>query len=125
MAVGLASATANSLLNTLRGTAYSVTAVYVKLHVGDPGAAGASNPSAVTTRNQLTWSAASAGSMSLSALAAFSMTAAETITHISIWDAATAGNFITSGALAASKAVNSGDTLTFNSLTASFTPLAA
>jgi hypothetical protein len=125
MAVGLASATANSLLNTLRGTAYSVTAVYVKLHVGDPGAAGASNPSAVTTRNQLTWAAASGGSMTLSALAAFSMTASETITHISIWDAATAGNFITSGALAASKAVNSGDTLTFNSLTASFTPLAA
>jgi hypothetical protein len=125
MAVGLASATANSLLNTLRGTAYSVTAVYVKLHIGDPGAAGTANPSAVTTRNQLTWSAPAGGSMALSALAAFSMTATETITHISIWDASTAGNFITSGALAASKAVNSGDTLTFNSLTASFTPLAA
>lgn len=125
MAVGLASATANSLLNALRGTAYSVTAVYVKLHVGDPGAAGTANPSAVTTRNQLTWSAASGGALALSSLAAYSMTATETITHISIWDASSAGNFICSGALTASKAVASGDTLTFNSLGASFTPLAA
>lgn len=125
MAVGLASATANSLLNALRGTSYSVAAVYVKLHIGDPGAAGTANPAAVTTRNQLTWAAASGGSVSLSSLAAYSMTATETITHISIWDASTAGNFIASGVLSASKAVNSGDTLTFNSLTASFTPLAA
>lgn len=125
MAVGLATATANSLLNTLRGTSYSVAAVYVKLHIGDPGAAGTSNPSAVTTRNQLTWAAASGASIALSSLAAYSMTATETISHISIWDASSAGNFVASGALSASKSVTSGDTLTFTSLSASLTPLAA
>lgn len=125
MAVGLSSATANALLNALRGTSYSVAAVYVKLHVGDPGAAGTTNPSAVTTRNQLTWAAASGGSVALSSLASYSMTTSETITHLSIWDASTAGNFICSGALASAKAVSNGDTLTFTSLGASLSPLAA
>lgn len=125
MAVGLSSATANALLNALRGTSYSVAAVYVKLHVGDPGAAGTSNPSVVTTRNQLTWAAATGGSVAMSSLASYSMTASETITHLSIWDASTAGTFICSGALASGKAVSSGDTLTFTSLTASLSPLAA
>ncbi len=125
MTVGLASATANSFLNALRGTSYSVAAVFVKLHIGDPGAAGTANPSALTTRNTLTWSAASAGSMSLSALAAYTMTATETITHISIWDASTAGNFLASGVLSVSRAVVATDTLTFSTLTANFTPIAA
>jgi hypothetical protein len=125
MAVGLATATANSILNALRGTAYSVTSVFVKLHVGDPGAAGTTNPSAVTTRNTLTWAAASGGSMSLSSLATYAMTATETISHISIWDASSAGNFIASGALTTSKAVVNGDTISFTTLTASLTPLAA
>jgi hypothetical protein len=126
MATGLAGATAQSLLNTLRGTAYSVAAVFVQLHTADPGAAGTTAVSANTTRNTLTWNAATtAGTMTLSSLAAYTMTATETITHISIWSASTAGTFIASGALSASKAVNSGDTLTFNTLTASLTPLAA
>lgn len=125
MATGLASATANSWLNTLRGTAYSVATVFVQLHTADPGAAGTTAVSANTTRNALTWNAASGGTMTLSSLAAYTMTATETITHISIWSASTAGTFIASGVLSASKAVNSGDTLTFNTLTASLTPLAA
>lgn len=125
MAVGLSSATANALLNALRGTSYSVAAVYVKLHVGDPGAAGTTNPSAVTTRNQLTWAAASGGSVALSSLASYSMTTTETITHLSIWDSATAGNLICTGSLASPKGVSNGDTLTFTSLGASLSPLAA
>lgn len=125
MATGLASATANSWLNTLRGTAYSVATVFVQLHTADPGAAGTTAVSANTTRNALTWNAASGGTMTLSSLAAYTMTDTETITHISIWSASTAGTFIASGVLSASKAVNSGDTLTFNTLTASLTPLAA
>lgn len=125
MAVGLASATANSLLNTLRGTSYSVAAVFVQLHTADPGAAGTNGVSVVTTRNALTWAAASGGAMALSSLAAYSMTGTETITHISIWSASSAGTFIVSGALTASKAVSNGDTLTFNTLSASLTPLAA
>jgi hypothetical protein len=128
MAVGLATATANGWLNTLRGVAYTAPAgLFVKLHTGDPGAAGTANASAVTTRNALTMAAASGGSIALSSLAAYAMTATETITHISLWDTVgpSGGTFLASGTLSASKAVNNGDSLTFNTLTASLTPIAA
>lgn len=126
MTVGAAGATANAWLNVLRGTTYTgLAGLYVKLHTGDPGSAGTSNASAVTTRNALTLAAPSGGSSALSSLASYSMTATETISHVSMWDASTAGTFIASGALTASKAVNNGDTLTFNSFTVSITPIAA
>jgi hypothetical protein len=126
MAVGLATATANSILNVYRNTAFpAVAAVYMKLHIGDPGAAGAGNPAAVTTRNAITWNAPSGGSMTLLAVSGYSMTTAETITHVSFWDASTAGNFLQSAALSASQAVISGSTLNFTSATLSYSPLAA
>jgi hypothetical protein len=122
---GLAAADANSKLNVWRGTTYTGITPFCKLHTGDPGAAGTANASAVTTRNAITWSAASAGSMALSSLSGFSMTGTETISHISIWDASTAGNFIASAALTASKNVTNGDTLTISTLTVALTPIAA
>lgn len=126
MTVGAAAATANSWLNVLRGTTYTgVAGLFVQLHTADPGAAGTTAISAVTTRNALTLNAASGGSCTLSTLASYSMTATETISHVSLWTASSAGTFLASGALTASKAVNNGDTLTFNSFTLSFTPIAA
>ena len=128
MVLGAAAATANSWLLVLTGTTYTgLAGLFVKLHtsVGEPGAAGTANPSAVTTRNALTLNAPSGGSRTLSALAAYSMTATETISYVSLHDNATAGNFIASGQLAADKAVNNGDTLTFNTFTVSITPIAA
>lgn len=126
MALGASATHANAIVNVLRGIDYTgIAGLYVNLHTGDPGAAGTANASAVTTRNQLTLAAPSGGSASLSALAAFNMTATETISHFSLWTAASAGTFIGSGQLAAAKGVNNGDTLTFNSFTASITPVAA
>ena len=125
MADGFSTTFADDLLNTVRGTAYSVTTVYAQLHKGAPGAAGTANQSAVTTRVALTFNAASGGSMSLSNTPQWAMTATETITDISIWDASTAGNFLWSVALTASKSVNSGDTLQLNSCTFALTPIAA
>jgi hypothetical protein len=125
---GLAATTlANNWLNMLRGTAFTAPAAeYVKLHIGDPGAAAATNPSAVTTRVVVTHAAASAGSISLTGTPpSWTMTATETITHISVWDASSAGNFLYSAALTASKAVVNTDTLTLNTLTVSLTPIAA
>jgi hypothetical protein len=55
----------------------------------------------------------------------WSMTATETISHISFWDASTGGNFMWSVALTASKSVINGDTLSMSSLTLAFTPIAA
>ncbi len=126
MAVGATAAVLNAWLNQLRGTtATGAAGLFVKLHTADPGAAGTTAPSAVTTRNALTLAAASGGSCALSTLAAYTMTATETITHVSVWDNVSAGSFLFSAALSVAKGVNNGDTLTFNSFTVSVTPVAA
>lgn len=129
MTVGLSAVnTADKLLNTIgrTGTTFTAGSLYVKLHTGDPGATAASNASAVTTRYAVTFSASSAGSMALTSMGGtWSMTATETISHISLWDASTAGNFMWSVALTASKSVVSGDTLSLTSLTLAFSPIAA
>ncbi len=129
MTVGLATvALANHVLDHLRGgTAWTQPAgIYVKLHIGDPGSAATSNASAVTTRSQATYSAAASGAIALTGTnPSWSMTATETISHVSVWDAVTSGNFLWSAALSASKAVVNGDTLTLTSLGFSLAPLAA
>ena len=127
MTVGLAATTlANNWLNMLRGTAFTApAATYIKLHTADPGAAGTTAASAVTTRQAATFSAASAGAIALSNSPSFTMTTTETISHISVWDASSAGNFLWSAALTTSKSVVNTDTLTFTTLGVSLTPVAA
>ena len=129
MTVGLSAVnTADKLLNTIgrTGTTFTAGSLYVKLHTGDPGATAATAASAVTTRYAVTFSASSAGSMALTSMGGtWSMTATETISHISLWDASTAGNFLWSVALTTSKSVINGDTLSLSSLTLAFTPIAA
>jgi hypothetical protein len=49
----------------------------------------------------------------------------ETISHISLWDAISAGNFVLSGALTTPQAWASGNTFTLSSLTVSLAPVAA
>ncbi|AHH20875.1 putative bacteriophage protein [Nocardia nova SH22a] len=129
MTVGLHTANlANKILDHLRGgTAWSQpSGLYVKLHTGDPGSAGTSSPSAVTTRAAATFAAAASGAIALTGTnPQFSMSATESITHVTVWDAATSGNFLWSAQLSASKSVVNGDTLTLTSLAFSLTPLAA
>jgi hypothetical protein len=108
----------NALLNTLRGTSLSVADVYLKLHLGDPGEDGTSNPAANTTRQTATFAAASNGSMASNAAITWTgVPSTETYTHWSAWDASTAGNCLWSGALSASAAVAAGDTFQITSLT--------
>lgn len=113
MTVGLSTTHAHAILNVFRGTTYTAPAsVWLRLHTGDPGAAGTANASAETSRRQVTFGAPSAGSSVASAVSWTGWTAGtETITHVSLWDASTAGNFLISGALAASKTVANGDTI--------------
>jgi hypothetical protein len=120
---------ANKWLDMLGATAFSApTNTYVKLHTGDPGSAGTSNASANTTRVVLAWSAASAGSKAITATlpswAAWA-SGSETISHISVWDNLTVGNFLFSGALTASKPMTNGDTLNLTSMSIAHTPIAA
>lgn len=111
MAAGLSTAARNSILDAIgNATAFSFSAVWVKLHLGDPGSAGTSNPAATTTRQQASFAAASSGSMTTDADLLWSSVAnAETISWISLWDASSAGNFIGNAQLAASKTVAVGD----------------
>jgi len=107
-----------AFLNTLRATAFSVTTVYVKLHLGDPGEDGTLLPAANTSRQTIAFSAASAGSMASSATVTWTnVSTTETYSHWSLWDNATTGNCLWSGAFSSSAAVTAGDTFQITSLT--------
>lgn len=114
MAVGMSAYLANSLLDAVgNATAYSVTNVYIKLHVGDPGSAGTANPAAETTRKVISFGAAAAGVMSNdTAVQWTTITGSEDATHYTLWDDVSAGNFLASGLITAN-AYTAGDTLTF------------
>ena len=130
MAVGLKDVDfANKVLNhMLRAVASTAPAGnFVKLHTADPGASATNAPSANTTRVSVTFSAASAGSCAASNTPTWASWASgsETLSHISVWDASTAGLFLYSAALTVAKAITNGDTFTLTSLTVALTPLAA
>lgn len=131
MTVGLSSVNyANKVLDHMHRAQASTAPAgnFVKLHTADPGSAGATAASSVTTRPSVTFSAASAGAVAASntpTWATWAGTSPETVTHISVWDASTVGTFLYSVALTASKVVQTGDTLTLSSLSVSLAPLAA
>jgi len=127
MTVGFATTgLVNKWLNMLNGTAFTApTGIYATLHTGDPGVAGTTNPSAVTTRSAVTFSTASGGALALSNTPSFTMTTTETITHVSYWDAASSGNFLWSAVLTTSKSVSATDVLQLTSVGVSLSPLAA
>lgn len=116
MPTGLASSLADDLLDAI-GNATNVTAAtafYVKLHVGDPGAAGTSNAAGETTRKSISFGAASGGVMSNDASVSWTSypNGTDVISHVSFWDHATAGVFLGSDALAATRSPDTGDTVT-------------
>lgn len=132
MTVGVSTVNiANKWLDAARGGGSNMTApsnTYVKLHVGDPGSAGTSNAAAGdTTRKAVTHAAASSGAIAMNGTAPVWTNggSSETISHISVWDDPTAGNFLYSVALSASQAWASGNTFTLTSLGVSISPLAA
>lgn len=112
MAVGLAAATANAILNALcRSTAWTEPDEnWVQLHTGDPGAAGTANVATETDRIQATFGTnASGGAISNTAALTWTGVAdSEDYTHFSVWTASTAGTFLYSGTVTAN-AVTTGD----------------
>lgn len=114
MAVGLAAATANSLLDALlNATNYTApTAVWIKLHIGDPGAAGTANAATNTTRQSLSCANATAGTCTSDAAVTWTgVSGSEDYSHYSAWTASSAGTFLFSGVITAN-AVTAGDTFT-------------
>lgn len=105
MATSWSSTAGNSALDTLLAT-YS----WVKLHVGNPGTAGTTNPATETTRKQATWAAAAAGASSNTNLLSWTNVAgSEDYTFFTVWTASTAGVFGFSGTITANP-VTAGDT---------------
>ncbi|MGQ5576764.1 phage tail fiber protein [Streptomyces sp. ECR3.8] len=107
MSVGFSTAAANSHLDS-QGSTYS----WIKLHVGDPGAAGTANAAVETTRKQATWASASGAAKTTTAdLVWTGVAGSEDYTHFSMWTASTGGTFGGSGTITAN-AVTAGDTFT-------------
>jgi hypothetical protein len=96
----------------LRGTEFTPpSTVYVSLHTADPGETGANElTGGGYSRKAVTFNAPSGGSMTNSADIDFPNMPAATITHVALWDAASAGNCLWTGALTTSKTTNAGDT---------------
>lgn len=124
MATGLSNYLANKFLDAVgNATAYSAANVYVKLHIGDPGASATANPATETTRQSVSFSAASTGGLTSDADTSWSNIAgSQDATFFSAWDDPSAGNFLFSGTVAGN-AYTAGDTFTIpsGSLTVSLT----
>jgi hypothetical protein len=124
MATGLSSYLANKFLDAVgNATAYSAADVYIKLHTGDPGANGTANPATETTRESVSFGAATGGGLTSDADVSWTNIAgSEDATFFTAWDNSTAGNFLFSGAITGNP-YTAGDTFTIpsGSLTASLT----
>lgn len=124
MAAGISNYLANQWLDALgNNDTFAVAAVYVKLHVGDPGASATANAAIETSRKEASFSAASSGTLtSDTALTWTNIAGSQDATFFSAFDNETAGNFLFSGTITAN-AYTAGDTFTISSgsLTVSLT----
>lgn len=117
-APGLSTTNADLALTAAVGT----NAAYAQLHTGDPGSAGTSNVSSVTTREAVTWASASAGSIAASnspAWTSWAGTNGENVNDLSFWSLSSSGTFGLSMALASGVTMDTGDSLTLTSVTVS------
>ena len=111
----------NELLDHVIGNAaYTApSTVYIALHTADPTDAGTGTEvsgnnysRASVTNNATQFPAASGGTKSNANAITFAAPSGSwgTVTHVGVWDAASAGNLLWHGALTTSKAITSGDT---------------
>ena len=123
MTVGLASGVVNGWLD---GT-FATATCWVKLHTADPNTGSTAAAAGDTTRKQATMASASGGSKSASASVGpwTNGGTSETLSHISIWSASSAGTFQGSAALTSSQAWANTNTFTLTSLSIAVTPIAA
>lgn len=124
MATGISLYLADELLDAVgNNSSFAVGAVYVKLHVGDPGANGTSNAATETTRQAASFGASSAGTLTSDAdITWTNISGSQDATFFTAWDSATTGNFLFSGSISGN-AYTAGDTYVIpsGSLTVSLT----
>lgn len=118
MALGMSAYTADAFLNALANNAgFNVAQAYMKLHLGDPGAAGTTSPAVETSRKAVSFGASAAGAAGFRqvandvAVSWVGIGASEDATHFSLWDSLTVGNYLGSGTITANAYVV-GDTYT-------------
>ena len=116
MATGLAPGVATSLLDALvNQTNYTApTAIWLQLHVADPGVAGTTSVAGNTLRKDVTAVFSAAGSGLATNDVAVTWTNvpnSEDYSHCSVWSASAAGTFYWSAVITAN-AVTAGDTFT-------------
>lgn len=127
MAVGTTQYLNNAWLNTIKstGTSFNVAgSIYVQLHTGNPGTAGATAVSSTTTRQTITFTTATTGVLNSSSSPSWTSwagTNGEVVSHVSFWDATSAGNCLWTAQLSASKTINTGDTFTLSSCSLTIT----
>lgn len=117
----------NKILNhMIRGSTFSTPTIRLALHTADPGEAGsgAEVTGGSYSRKTVTFTAAGSGVgttgvISLSSACDFAGMPASTVKFVALWDAASGGNCLWSGALSTQRVVASGDTLRITSLTVS------
>lgn len=113
MPTGLSAFAANGMLNAFRGVPFSVDEVWVRLFVGDPGAAFSANAATEATRKLCAFSAASGGVLTSSSIAQWvGIAGSQTATHFVAYDDPTAGNVLFSGVVTTPVTYVAGDTVT-------------
>ena len=115
MTTGLAAATANAFFDAIcNNTSYVIVQLWCKLHIGDPGAAGTTNPATETDRQSVSFGAAAAGAIANdTAFEWVSIAGSQDATEFSLWDTVgpAGGTFVGSGTVTAN-AYTAGDTYT-------------
>lgn len=86
---------------------------HVSLHTAEPNASGSSEVTGGTySREAISWTTATLGSVESSAQIVFDVPASTTITHLGYWSAATGGTFYGSRALNAAQTYATNGTYT-------------
>lgn len=96
--------------------------IKISLHTGDPQTTGSSEVTGGSyARQTAAYASASGGQNALTATLNFTSMPACTVSHIGIWDSAGTPKFRLGSALAASKTLASGDTLSLTAATLTVT----
>lgn len=92
-------------------TLTGITSVYVSLHTGDPGLTGASEVTGGSyIRKVASFEAGASKASQNDAVIEFASMPAATVTHIGLWDAESAGNFLWGGTNSGTQSVAAGNT---------------
>lgn len=131
MATGLGSGTVAAILNAMcnSGATFQYTTFWVKLHTGDPGAAGTTNAATNTTRQLASFSSATAAgaNTTVNDITWTSVSTTESYSHVSFWTASSGGTLIATDNLEVTRGLTAGDNFTIatGDIDITLTPVAA